>query len=113
MITPAFPPYEGSHTQRMIAMANSFVENGFNVYVLTLEILEGSPSFSTNSALVVDPRVKIFRSTAGKIHKKIYGKSNNIQNSSDHQQTSKNRKNKRGIIHFLNNIKKNIFIPIQ
>ena len=59
MITPAFPPYEGSHTQRMLAVANSLVENGLEVAILTLEEMKGHPTYNSSSLNKVNTRIII------------------------------------------------------
>ena len=105
MITPAFPPYEGSHTQRMVSIANSLVGDGFDVCVLTTEIMEGHPSYTINSSLHVDSRINTIRVPAGFIHKNVYSQTN----SSGGPQKRFGIKKK--VIRFANKIKRNLMIP--
>lgn len=74
MITPAFPPYQGSQTQRMLSISNGLIAAGIDVFVLTTEIMQGHPSYNENTIKLVDPKIKIFRCNAGILHRKAYKK---------------------------------------
>ena len=109
MITPAFPPYEGSHTQRMLAVANSLVENGLEVAILTLEEMKGHPTYNSSSLNKVNTRIIIYRAKAGKLHKKTYENSiekDNVIIENTHVSDYKSK-----IKTILNKYKRNVLIP--
>lgn len=106
MITPAFPPYEGSHTQRMLAIANTLIQNGLEVGVFTLEIMEGRPGYNSTTMLNFDQRIRVFRSPAGSLHKKAYSIS-----EIDNSKPSKKHNLRRKVKALLNRYKRNLMIP--
>ena len=82
IVTPSFPPFQGSHTQRMVALANALVEDNIETAVLTTEILEGHPSYDPDMMGQVDNRVVIYRCPFGKLHRKAY---TSFQNYTDNK----------------------------
>lgn len=106
LITPAFPPYEGSHTQRMIAIANSLVSNGIDVGIITMEEMKGHPNYNPNSSLNYDRRIQVYRTTAGPLHKKAYEQ---VARGNDTQNVSRKKVNRIKIL--VNRYKKNLMIP--
>ena len=108
VITPAFPPYQGSQTQRMLSLTSSFVHAGLDVYVLTTEILPGHPDFNPKLLNDVNKKIHIVRTPYGKLHKRIYTK--NLKRIAFHK-TDNRHTIKTKIYLYLNSIKRNASVP--
>lgn len=116
LITPSFPPYQGSHTERMVAMANVLVANGFEVSVLTNEVLEGNPSYNQNTMKTISDNIKIYRCAFGILHRGTYRKKStytSIKYNTNGEAASKSNKvrMKVKVVRFLEKAKKKLLIP--
>jgi hypothetical protein len=72
MITPTYPPTNGSHVLRMLKMANVLAESGIEVHVITYEIEENHPQYDSKILENVDKRIKIHRAPIGFLHRRAY-----------------------------------------
>ena len=111
MLTPAFPPYGGSHTQRMTAIANTLSKNGIGVFVMTYDIMPSHPTYDEVLLKNVDKDIRMARIKCGYLHYRAY-KNNNFtkikygSNSNNQKKSLKNR-----ILSFFDKIKDSIFVP--
>lgn len=115
IITPTFPPYQGSHTERMTAMANTMESCGFEVHVLTNEILSGNPSYNPSTMETIDKRIKIYRSPYGCLHRNAYKKKSfytDIKYNGSNKDTINTKKIwKIKMVKTLEKLKKKVLIP--
>lgn len=117
MITPAFPPYQGSHTQRMLAIANCLSASGLNVNVLTYEKLAGHPTYNPETEKLIANNIQVFRVECGFFHKKAYTKYSSFAKEKRGSRQENNIKAsviKRmfmNLVKFFDKIKDVIFIP--
>lgn len=112
VITPAFPPIQGSQTQRMVALTQSLANAGFNVAVLCTEILITHPGYNENTIGLIDSRIKVFRAPVGFMHKKAYTKYTELSDIKYGKQEAKKEKVlKSRVYSLLNRIKVSIMFP--
>ncbi len=73
LITSSCPPNSGSHTQRIIPMMNTLVENGVDLHVLSVDIPHTHPFYDEKLLSAISPKIHVYRSPQGVLHKKAYG----------------------------------------
>lgn len=114
MVTPAYPPYDGSHTQRMLAISKTLVEYGHKVYVMTYEIMTGHPTYNPNSLESIPKGIEIVRVACGYFHRKAY-KGNNSYVSEKYGKCTQKKsflsKLKTHVIKAFDKRKNSIFMP--
>lgn len=114
IVTPSFPPYDGSHTQRMVALCNSLSNSGVSVFVLTTEIIENVPGYNPKSLESLSNKITILRCRFGFFHRRIYLKHSDLTDVKYGKQTNKKKKSnnvKSVIVHFLEKLKNFLFFP--
>ena len=116
VITPTYPPYQGSHTERMTALVNSLKENGFVVGVLTTEVLKGNTSYNPKLDTNFDPDVFVYRAPFGFLHRRSYERTSSYTsikygNSNDPNLNIDGLSVKRKVVRFIEQIKKRVLIP--
>lgn len=110
VITPSYPPYQGSHTQRMIQLCNAIAESGINTAVLTTEILEGNPTYDPALMMQVNKSIRVFRAPFGVLHKRAY--TSNVAYTDE--KYGKNKESKRGTsikVKVVEKVKNAVLIP--
>lgn len=99
IITPSFPPYGGSHTQRMIALANSLSKAGVEVFVLTTEIIKSAPGYDEKLLSSISDKITVFRCKFGILHRNLYLKHKSLTDIKYGK--NKGKTNKRSFKYFL------------
>lgn len=107
IITSTFPPFAGSHVQRMLKMTNALCDKGIDVSVLTYEINENHPQYDESFVQLVNPDINIIRAPLGYFHKKAYSTFKNEVKG----KTSEIKGIKQAIYNTVNKVKKDIFFP--
>ncbi len=111
LLTPTYPPYAGSHVQRMIKMVNSLIANGIDLYVLTYEINENHPTYDSSMNGYINGKASVIRVPMGYMHRRAY--STFKKESMNHYNKGEASKSliKSKIYNYINKIKTRIFFP--
>lgn len=104
MVTTSFPPVGGSHVHRVVNLANSLYEQGFEVHVMTLKPGENYSNIDYSGEKYIREGIKIHYIQEGILHRK--------NKKEEVGKTTVNKKMKTSIIKkFLLERKKSLLIP--
>lgn len=116
IITPTYPPYQGSHTERMVAMVDALKDMDFEISILTTEILKGNPSYNPAMDKEYDGRIKIYRTKFGFLHRGVYARNTGYvdvkySSESNDKNTSNLSNIKSKVVQILEKVKNKVLLP--
>ncbi len=69
VISTSYPPFWGSHTQRIVGLIDALEAYGFDICLLTSYIEDNHPSYDEKSIEFINEKIKIIRVPLGILHR--------------------------------------------